>query len=149
MQNGNRHTDQENQSSRPKDLHGMYNDVNPFHLSHPGSGPYGRQPSEHPGVTSDMLDEVSFTLQELNKAVQNVNYVIDTIQELDLLSLFKSLSGSEAQHILKRIDLQQISEILQSPLVRELLTDPKILSIFMPTSNSSSTSDETQTSGKN
>jgi hypothetical protein len=147
MQNANEQSDQNQESLTSEPQQGGNRNQAPF--QHPGFGlqPYGTRQPRHPTQQKDMLDEISITLQELNKAVQNVNYFIDTMQELDLLSLLKSLSGSNAQNLLKQIDLNQISELLQSPLVRQLLTDPEILSLFMPTSSPHASSD-TQTNGR-
>lgn len=79
-----------------------------------------------------MLDEVAFTIDELYKAIQHINYISGTVKGMDWSVFAKLLSAKNLSSMAKSVDLKQISELLQSPLVRQLLTDPELLALFLP-----------------
>jgi hypothetical protein len=79
-----------------------------------------------------LIDEITNTLAELNKAVQNITYIAETSKSLDLVNTFKSLSGKNVKHLFKDIDIKQITDILQSPEVRQMLTDPDFYALLSP-----------------
>lgn len=79
-----------------------------------------------------LIDEITVTLTELNKAMENITYMVQTTKSLDLMNTFKSLSGNNIKHLIKGIDIKQITSLLQSPEVRQLLTDPEFYALLTP-----------------
>jgi hypothetical protein len=93
--------------------------------------------NSHNGIDPQLLDQITETMTELNKAMGNLQFVVKTTKSLDLPNLFRSLSSSNVQQLVKGIDLQQVSAILQSPLIRQMLTDPEFLALFDPDTGTS------------
>jgi hypothetical protein len=89
------------------------------------------------GMDPQLLDQITQTMSEANKAMGNLQFVIKTTKSLDLPNLFRSLSSSNVQQLFKGIDLKEISSILQSPLIREMVTDPEFLALFAPDTGTS------------
>jgi uncharacterized protein YerC len=87
--------------------------------------------SQH-GIDPHLLDQITSTLTELNKTMENVQFVFKTTKSLDLPNLFHSLSSTNALELIKGFDLQHISSILQSPEIRRMLTDPELYSLLAP-----------------
>lgn len=87
--------------------------------------------SSSPGQRT-MVDEIAFTIDELYKAIQHVNYISGTVKSTDWSVFTKLFSAKNLGSMAKSIDLKQISELLQSPLVRQLLSDPELLALFLP-----------------
>jgi hypothetical protein len=96
------------------------------------TSPYG---AKQISSETDIWDELNVTMGELNKAVENVSFMVHTVHDLGLFSkLGKAKSnGISIPAIIKKIDLQQVSAILQSPLVRDVLTDPEFFQLLMQT----------------
>jgi hypothetical protein len=94
--------------------------------------PYG---AEHTSSKTDIWDELNVTMGELNKAVENVSFMVHTVHDLGLFSKLGKAkrNGISFPEIIKKIDLQQVSAILQSPLVRDVLTDPEFFQLLMQT----------------
>lgn len=84
------------------------------------------------GSSPPLIDEITSTLAELNKAVQNITYMAETSKSLDLVNTFKSLSGKNLKQLFKGIDIDQITAVLQSPEIRQLLTDPDFYALLSP-----------------
>lgn len=91
------------------------------------------------GQDKDLLDQLQLTLQELTQAAENIVYLqqtLSSLKQIDLREAYqkisKLLSSSQALEQLKHIDLDQISALLQSPLVREILSDPEFYQLFAP-----------------
>lgn len=94
-----------------------------------------------PDQDKHLLDQLQITLQELSKAAENIVYLQQTLASLRQIDLRESyakitklLSSTQALEHLKHIDLDQISALLQSPLIREILTDPEFYQLFAPDS---------------
>lgn len=85
-------------------------------------------PSSNPAL----IEELTFTLGELNKALDNVQYMAVLAKELDLASLLKKASKSKWKELLKNIDLKQVQSFLESPLVQQIIEDPELLNMFLP-----------------
>lgn len=81
---------------------------------------------------SSLLDELTFTLGELNKAMDNVNYMAEIFKDLDLAKLLKGASKTKWKELLKKVDLKQVQSFLESPLVQQIIADPELLSLFVP-----------------
>jgi hypothetical protein len=88
-------------------------------------------------IDPQLLDQITQTMTELNKAMGNLQFVVKTTKSLDLPNLFRSLSSNNVQQLVKGIDLQQVSAILQSPLIRQMLTDPEFFALFAPDAGTS------------
>jgi hypothetical protein len=84
-----------------------------------------------------LFDQINQTMTELNKAMGNLQFVVKTTKSLDLPNLFRSLSSNNVQQLVKGIDLKEISSILQSPLIRQMVTDPEFLALFSPDTGTS------------
>jgi hypothetical protein len=89
------------------------------------------------GMDPQLFDQINQTMTELNKAMGNLQFVIKTTKSLDLPNLFRSLSSNNVQQLFKGIDLKEISSILQSPLIRQMVTDPEFLALFSPDTGTS------------
>lgn len=82
-------------------------------------------------MTEKQLDELAKTLQELNKTVDNVYAIYETAHSTGLIDLLRQSRTPEGlSNLVKNIDLNQVSALLQSPLVRQILTDPQVYQFF-------------------
>lgn len=86
-----------------------------------------------------ILDELHYTLEELAKAADNLVYMQKTFGSLRKIDLSRFqekmtslLSSPTFLDQLKHINLDEISALLQSPLIRQLLTDPEFYQLFAP-----------------
>lgn len=93
--------------------------------------PYNQNPN--------MFDELQVTLEELAKAADNIVYIHQTMHSLKIFDLLQSkttladlLSSLSILEQVKKIDLDQISTLLQSPMMRKILTDPEFYQLFVP-----------------
>ncbi|GAA0353019.1 hypothetical protein [Bacillus horti] len=84
------------------------------------------------------IDEITYTLGELNKAMDNVQYMSGLAKDLDLASMLKGASKTDILQLLKNIDLEQVSAFLDSPLVQAFVHDPSLLAIFTGGDNETS-----------
>ncbi|WP_202080019.1 hypothetical protein [Caldalkalibacillus salinus] len=106
--------------------------THPTMPSFPQAGQQEQHTEPQPTGEYNVLDDVTFTLTELNKAIENVQVISHSVKGLDLASMVKNVSGSNVLSVLKNVDLNQISALLESPLVRQLLTDPEFLALLSP-----------------
>jgi|GEM_PF-3602557 len=81
------------------------------------------------------LDELNVTLIELNKAIENIQFMYQTAQSLGLFNLFNSknkLSLTSFIDLIRTIDFSQIQALINSPMIQSIISDPEFLELLEP-----------------
>ncbi len=88
--------------------------------------------------TFSYIDEIQHTLVELDKAIKNIEMMARTAKKLGIPELLQSpgtfwqQSQANWQNIMQNIDLQQLKALINSPVLRKILTDPEFYQLFAP-----------------
>lgn len=86
--------------------------------------------------TQSTLEQLQVTLVELDKAMKNVELMAQTARQLGLFSKdgkMKSINLNQIiKHLKQNVDIKQIQTLLESPAIRQMLTDPEFYQLFAP-----------------